>query len=109
MLGDALDKENAAREVAGQPTKPTKFETDKAKLCRTIRTALSTAASFEDFSQRLLQEGVTVKETTRNHRRLVRRVATDAHAVIIGFFIPSPLSEHHGAARVFIAIQEFKI
>ena len=26
----ALDKENAAREAAGQPTKPTKFETDKA-------------------------------------------------------------------------------
>ena len=32
----ALDKENAAREAAGQPTKPTKFETDKAKLRRTI-------------------------------------------------------------------------
>ena len=31
----ALDKENAAREAAGQPTKPTKFETDKAKLRRT--------------------------------------------------------------------------
>ena len=29
----ALDKENAAREAAGQPTKPTKFETDKAKMC----------------------------------------------------------------------------
>ena len=28
----ALDKENAAREATGQPTKPTKFETDKAKL-----------------------------------------------------------------------------
>ena len=31
----ALDKENAVREAAGQPTKPTKFETDKAKLRRT--------------------------------------------------------------------------
>ena len=27
----ALDKENAAREATGQPTKPTKFETDKGK------------------------------------------------------------------------------
>ena len=46
----ALDKENAAREAAGQPTKPTKFETDKAKLRRTIRQALSQAASFDEFS-----------------------------------------------------------
>ncbi len=46
----ALDKENAAREAAGQPTKPTKFETDKAKLRRTIRQALSQAGSFDEFS-----------------------------------------------------------
>ena len=59
----ALDKENATREAAGQPTKPTKFETDKAKLRRTIRQALSQAASFDEFSSLLLQEGVTVKES----------------------------------------------
>ena len=59
----ALDKENAAREAAGQPTKPTKFETDKAKLRRTIRQALSQAASFDEFSSLLLREGVTVKES----------------------------------------------
>ena len=59
----ALDKENAAREATGQPTKPTKFETDKAKLRRTIRQALSQAASFDEFSSLLLQEGVTVKES----------------------------------------------
>ena len=59
----ALDKENAAREAVGQPTKPTKFETDKAKLRRTIRQALSQAASFDEFSSLLLQEGVTVKES----------------------------------------------
>ena len=46
----ALDKENATREAAGQPTKPTKFETDKAKLRRTIRQALSQATSFDEFS-----------------------------------------------------------
>ena len=55
----ALDKEN----VAGQPTKPTKFETDKAKLRRTIRQALSQATSFDEFSSLLLREGVTVKES----------------------------------------------
>ena len=59
----ALDKENADREATGQPTKPTKFETDKAKLRRTIRQALSQATSFDEFSSLLLREGVTVKES----------------------------------------------
>ena len=59
----ALDKENAAREATGQPTKPTKFETDKAKLRRTIRQALSQAGSFDEFSSLFLREGVTVKES----------------------------------------------
>ena len=59
----ALDKENAVREAAGQPTKPTKFETDKAKLRKTIRKALDRASGFDEFSSLLLQEGVTVKES----------------------------------------------
>ena len=59
----ALDKENAVSEAAGQPTKPTKFETDMAKLRRTIRQALSQAGSFDEFSSLLLREGVTVKES----------------------------------------------
>ncbi len=59
----ALDKENAPREAAGTATKPTKFETNKAKLRRTIRQALSQAASFDEFSSLLLREGVTVKES----------------------------------------------
>ena len=59
----ALDQENAAREATGQPTKPTKFETDKAKLRRTIRQALSQAGSFDEFASLLLREGVTVKES----------------------------------------------
>ena len=66
----ALDKENAAREAAGQPTKPTKFETDKAKLRRTIRQALSQAGSFDEFSSLLLREGVTVKESRGRHSYL---------------------------------------
>ena len=59
----ALDKENEARAAAGQPVKQTKFETDKAKLRQTIRTALSEATSFDEFSSLLLREGVTVKES----------------------------------------------
>ena len=58
----ALDKENASHAAAGEPPKQTKFETDKEKLRRTIRAALSSAVSFEDFSGKLLQQGVTVKE-----------------------------------------------
>ena len=59
----ALDKENASLAATGEPPKLTKFETDKEKLRRTIRTALSSALSFEDFSGKLLQQGVTVKES----------------------------------------------
>ena len=59
----ALDKENEVRTAAGQPVKQSKFETDKAKLRRTIRTALSEATSFDEFSSLLLREGVTVKES----------------------------------------------
>ena len=59
----ALDKENASLAATGEPPKLTKFETDKEKLRRTIRTVLSSAISFEDFSGKLLQQGVTVKES----------------------------------------------
>ena len=59
----ALDKENASLAATGEPPKLTKFETDKEKLRRTICTALSSAVSFEDFSGKLLQQGITVKES----------------------------------------------
>lgn len=59
----ALDKENASLAAAGEPPKVTKFETDKERLRSVIRTALSSALSFEDFSGKLLQQGVTVKES----------------------------------------------
>ena len=50
--------------IAGGITpRQTKFETNKEKLRQTIRAALSTAASFEDFSSLLLREGVAVKES----------------------------------------------
>ncbi len=54
----ALDAEAAAQ---GKP--PTKFETGKEKLRREIRAVLAEAVSFEDFAQRLLQRGITVKES----------------------------------------------
>ncbi len=59
----ALDKENASLAATGEPPRQTKFETDKEKLRGAIRTALSSALSFEDFSGKLLQQGVTVKES----------------------------------------------
>ena len=62
-----LDKQAAAQAAAlpagEQPTKPTKFETDKEKLRQTIRAALSAAVSFDDFAGKLLQQGVAVKES----------------------------------------------
>ncbi len=59
----ALDKGNSSQAATGEPPKQTKFETDKEKLRRTIRAVLSSAVSFEDFSGKLLQQGVTVKES----------------------------------------------
>ena len=58
-----LDKENAALLAEGIAPRQTKFETDKDRLRQTIRQALSTAASFDEFSTLLLREGVTVKES----------------------------------------------
>ena len=59
----ALDKENVSLAAKGEPPRQTKFETDKEKLRGAIRAALSSALSFEDFSGKLLQQGVTVKES----------------------------------------------
>lgn len=47
----------------GLPIKQTKFETDKDKLREEIRKALSDAVSFEDFAEKLLRRGITVKES----------------------------------------------
>ena len=54
----ALDAEAV---IQGKPS--TKFETDKEKLRQEIRAVLAVAVSFEDFAQRLLQRGITVKES----------------------------------------------
>ena len=59
----ALDKQNAPMLAEGITPRQTKFETNKEKLRQTIRQALSTAASFDEFSSLLLREGVTVKES----------------------------------------------
>ena len=98
----ALDKENAAREAAGQPTKPTKFETDKAKLRRTIRQALSQAASFDEFSSLLLQEGVTVKESRgRLYRDLlsVKTVSVNNRKPTSEYLTPHTVREIHKLLR----------
>ena len=59
----ALDRQNAPMIAEGITPRQTKFATNKEKLRQTIRTALSAATSFEDFSSLLLREGVTVKES----------------------------------------------
>ena len=58
-----LDRQNAPMIAGGITPRQTKFETNKEKLRQTIREALATAASFDEFSSLLLREGVTVKES----------------------------------------------
>ena len=59
----AIDRENEKRLENREPLIHTKFETDKEKLRQTIRAALSSAVSFDDFAGKLLQQGVTVSES----------------------------------------------
>lgn len=59
----ALDQENAALAAEDKPTKPTRFETDKEKLRQIIRKTLNESFTVEDFARKLLQYGVTVKES----------------------------------------------
>ena len=59
-----LDRENAALTAAGQQPRQKKFETVKDTLRKQISSVLYCATSFEDFSDRLLQQyGITVKES----------------------------------------------
>ncbi len=59
-----LDRENAALLATGQQPTQTKFETAKEVLRRQISEVLNVATSFEDLSDRLLQQyGITVKES----------------------------------------------
>ena len=58
-----LDRGNASLAATGQPPKK-KFETVKDTLRKQISSVLYRATSFEDFSDRLLQQyGITVKES----------------------------------------------
>ncbi len=59
-----LDRENAALTAAGQPLKQKKFETVKDTLRKQISSVLYRATSFEDFSDKLMQQyGIAVKES----------------------------------------------
>ena len=59
-----LDRENAALTAAGQSPKQKKFETVKDTLRRQISSVLYRATSFEDFSDKLMQQyGIAVKES----------------------------------------------
>ena len=57
-----LDRENASLAATGQPPKK-KFETVKDTLRKQISSVLYCATSFEDFSDRLMQHGIAVKES----------------------------------------------
>ena len=59
-----LDRENASLAATGQQPRQKKFETVKGTLRKQIASVLYFATSFEDFSDRLLQQyGITVKES----------------------------------------------
>ena len=59
-----LDRENAALTAAGQHPNQKKFETVKDTLRKQISSVLYRATSFEDFSDRLMQQyGIAVKES----------------------------------------------
>ena len=59
-----LDRENASLAATGQQPRQKKFETVKDTLRKQISSVLYFATSFEDFSDRLLQQyGITVKES----------------------------------------------
>jgi len=63
-----LDRENAGLAAAGQQPRQKKFETVKDILRKQISSVLYRATSFEEFSDRLLQQyGITVKENRRRH------------------------------------------
>ena len=83
-----LDKEIAAAAATGTaPPRQTKFETDKEKLRRNIRAALSTSKTYEEFAATLMQEyGIEVKESRgrysyltpdRNKPITARKLGTD--------------------------------
>ena len=59
-----LDRENAGLAATGQPPKQKKFETVKDTLRKQISSVLYRVTSFEDFSDRLMQQhGIAVKES----------------------------------------------
>ena len=63
-----LDRENAALLAAGQQPKQKKFETVKDTLRKQISSVLYRATSFEDFSDKLMQQyGIAVKESRGRH------------------------------------------
>ena len=59
-----LDRENAALTAAGQQPRQKKFETVKDTLRKQISSVLYRTTSFEDFSDKLMQQyGIAVKES----------------------------------------------
>ena len=87
-----LDERNAPMIAGGITPRTTKFETDKAKLRRTIRAALSEATSLDEFSSLLLREGVTVKESRGRLSYLTPDRSKPITARKLGTILTAPLS-----------------
>ena len=94
-----LDRENAAFTAAGQQPAQTKFETAKEILRKQISDVLNVATSFEDFSDRLLQQyGITVKES--------RGRLSYLPAGRTKFIRAHSLGDKFDKAKVLVALQE---
>ena len=78
-----LDRQNAPMIAGGITPRQTKFETNKEKLRQTLRKALATAASFDEFSSLLLQEGVTVLLVEQN-AKMALEIANRAYVLETG-------------------------
>ena len=94
-----LDRENTALLAAGQPPQQKKFETAKDTLRRQISSVLYRAASFEEFSDRLMQQyGIAVKES--------RGQLSYLPAGRTKFIRAKHLGDKFDKAEVLVALQE---
>ena len=94
-----LDRENAALTAAGQPPRQKKFETVKDTLRKQISSVLYRTTSFEDFSDKLMQQyGIAVKES--------RGQLSYLPAGRTKFIRAKHLGDKFDKAEVLVALQE---
>ena len=94
-----LDHENAALTAAGQQPRQKKFETVKDTLRKQISSVLYRTTSFEDFSDKLMQQyGIAVKES--------RGQLSYLPAGRTKFIRAKHLGDKFDKAEVLVALQE---